>query len=118
MSKKAKRRAARQAFPKAKVPATSKGRSSSGVYRSRSRSTAAQRSRSTGGSRDLKPPSIKKAVILAVILGFAYFAVIQWGWKSGSSTQGNAIVAILGAIVYGGVIYGVDWFKYRRKTRS
>jgi hypothetical protein len=122
MSKKANRRAARQAFPKAKPVAASRGRYAGGTRGrtsapSRSRGQA-NRSRAQGGSQTLRPPTIKKAVITGAVLAFAYFAVIQWAWKSGGTTEANALVSFLVFFLYAAVVYGVEWWKYRRKLRS
>jgi hypothetical protein len=129
MSKKANRRAARQAFPKAKPVAASRGRYAGGTRGrtsapSRSRGQGvrsrgqANRSRAQGGSQTLRPPTIKKAVITGAVLAFAYFAVIQWAWKSGGTTEANALVSFLVFFLYAAVVYGVEWWKYRRKLRS
>jgi hypothetical protein len=124
MSKKEKRRAARQAFPKAKVaPAASRGRYASGARgrtsagAARSRAVAAGRSRGQGGGLTLRPPTIKKAAITGAILAFLYFALIQWGWKSGGTTELNALLSVGVFFLYSGVVYGVGTWIYRRKMR-
>jgi hypothetical protein len=124
MSKKANRRAARQAFPKAKPVAAPRGRYAGGTRGrtsaggARSRAAAASRSRAQGGSQTLRPPTIKKAVITGAVLAFAYFAVIQWAWKSGGTIQSNALASFLVFFLYAAVVYGVELWKYRRKLRS
>jgi predicted phage tail protein len=112
MSKKATRRAARQAFPKAKNPATTK----SGA-RTRTRTSAASRSR-TAPRQTNRPPSIKRAATQAVIMAALYFVFIQWLWKSGATTIGNVLVSLGAFIIFTGVVYGVDKFKYQRKLRK
>ncbi|MBN1321564.1 MAG: hypothetical protein JXA87_12080 [Thermoleophilia bacterium] len=112
MSKKATRRAARQAFPKAKTPPPPRSN-----YGSRPRRPAT--AKSSGTSRGLarpgnKPPSIKRAVTWAFIMAFIYFVLIEWGWKSGATTLGNFIIAAIGFVLFSAVVYLVDWFKFRR----
>ncbi|MBN1628575.1 MAG: hypothetical protein JW990_02320 [Thermoleophilia bacterium] len=113
MSKKATRRAAREAFPKAKTPATTKG-----AYGSRSRTSVGSRSRTTPARSGMKPPSWKRAVISGVAMAVIYFLLIQYGWKSGASTLGNVIVAVIGFVIFAGVVYGIDRFKYQRYLRK
>jgi hypothetical protein len=113
MSKKETRRAARQAFPKAKTAATSKGRAGT---RYRSGASAAGSKNRAVAQRGPKPPTLRRAMIQGAIMAVLFFVVIQFLWKTGSTTAGNIIVALLGFILYSGVAYGVDWFKYRRAT--
>ena len=47
-----------------------------------------------------------------------YFLLIEYGWKSGSSTLGNFIVAAIGFVIFAGVVYAIDRFKYQRKMRK
>ncbi|MCX8032045.1 MAG: hypothetical protein N3B14_01410 [Thermoleophilia bacterium] len=47
-----------------------------------------------------------------------YFVVIQWLWKSGAPTVANLVFAAGGFILYTGVAYGIDVFKYRRALRK
>jgi hypothetical protein len=115
MSKKAKRRAARQAFPKAKTTVPPRGRTSAGA---RGRSSASSRGRASAGSQTLKPPTIKRALITGAILAFIYFALIEWGWKSGATTKANALIAFILFFLYTGVAYGVERFTYQRKLRK
>ena len=125
MSKKAKRRAARQAFPKAKSapPAASRGRYAGGA---RGRTSAGSRgrvqssqARGRSAAQTLRPPTIKRAAITGAIMAFLYFAVIQWMWKSsGSSTKGTVIMSLALFFVYAGVVYGVERWKYQRRLRS
>ncbi len=126
MSKKAKRRAVRQAFPKAKsAPASASRGSRAGGARGRGRAPVAGRGRvqsgqgrGRGGGQALRPPSIRRAVITGALLAFAYFAVIQWLWKSGGNTQSNAMFSFLVFFLYAGVVYAVEWWKYKRKLGS
>jgi hypothetical protein len=114
MSKKETRRAARDAFPKAKTPPPTKG-----AYGSRSRTSSGSRSRTATTARSgVKPPSWKRAVTLGVVMGVIYFLLIQYGWKSGAGTLGNVIVAVIGFVIFAGVVYGVDRFKYQRYLRK
>ena len=47
-----------------------------------------------------------------------YFLLIEYGWKSGSSTLGNLIVAAIGFVIFAGVVYAIDRFKYQRYLRK
>lgn len=51
-------------------------------------------------------------------MAFGYFAVIQWAWNSGGSTNQNVFIASLAFVLYAGVSYGVERWKYQRKLRS
>lgn len=115
MSKKATRRAARDAFPKAKTPPPK----TRGAYGSRSRTVGGGRSRAAAAARTgVGPPSWKKAVISAAVMAVIYFLLIEYGWKSGASTLGNVIVAAIGFVIFAGVVYGIDTVKYRRYVRK
>lgn len=48
-------------------------------------------------------------------MAFLYFALIEWGWKSGSTTKGNALLSFILFFLYAGVAYGTQRFTYRRK---
>jgi hypothetical protein len=110
MSKKATRRAAREAFPKAKTPPPKRS-----AYGQRPRRTSA----GARGPYAPKPASVKKAVIWGAIMAFLYFAVIQWIWKGGGmTTLGNVIVALIGFVIFVAVVYGTDHFKYQRYLRK
>ena len=114
MSKKEIRRAARDAYPKAKrVPAARKG--TGGAY---SKRTIAPGSRSATGRSGARPPSVKRSAIIGLIWAALYFAIIQWLWKSNASLEANIVFSVLGAILFTGVFYAVDWFKYRRYRRQ
>jgi hypothetical protein len=123
MSKKENRRAARQAFPKAKPAAASRGRYAGGT---RGRTSAASRSRvqgskgrGQGGGQALRPPSIKRAAIIGAIMAFGFFVVVEWLWPSaGSTTQSNALISFIFFFVYSGVVYGSQRWKYQRMLRK
>ena len=114
MSKKQMRRAARDAFPKAKRAPAAKGRGSSGAY---TRRTQGGGTRGTASGPTVRPPSIKRSLVFGVIVAFLYFALIQWGWK-GASTQVNITLAVLSVFVFTGVNYWVERFKYKRYQRK
>jgi hypothetical protein len=114
MSKKATRRAAREAFPKAKNPPPKKG-----IYSARTRpgpgSKPARAAYRPGAPR---PASIKRAAIWGVVMAIIYFVFITFLWKSGGTLLGNALVAIASFIIFAAVIYGVDHFKYQRYLKK
>jgi hypothetical protein len=114
MSKKETRRAARQAFPKAKTAAGGKTR------------TGGARAKGSGGSKNRgpargtpRPPSLRRAVTQGVILAAIYFLVIELTPLGGGSPVGtNIIVSVVGFLVFAGVAYGADKFKYQRYLRK
>lgn len=112
MSKKEKRRAARQAFPQAKASPTVRSRYDlpTGGGRSRKRSSTVK--------PGLKPPSLKRAAIQGVILAALYFVVIQWLWKSNAPVGANLLFSAAGFVFYTGVAYWLDRFKYQRALRK
>ncbi|NLV71062.1 MAG: hypothetical protein GXY46_00445 [Actinobacteria bacterium] len=112
MSKKETRRAARQAFPQAKNPPSTRSR-----YDTRATRPRNSKSR-TSTARTLKPPSVKKAAIQGVIVAVLYFVFIQWIWTSGATTGANALIAALAFVLFTGVAYWVDKFKYQRNLRK
>jgi hypothetical protein len=113
VSKKEIRRAARDAFPKAKRSSTTKGKGKSGAYgRRASGSSGSAPSRPT-----VRPPSIKRSLIFGVIVAFLYFAFLQWGLK-GATTWTNAFFALVGVFLFTGVNYWVERFKYQRHLRK
>lgn len=116
MSKKETRRAARQAFPKAKGTTPVKSRSSGGAY---TRRTSSNRGRSAPVGRVPRPPTIKRSAIHGIIWAAIYFIFITWIWKSaGSTLQVNAILSAMGFLLFTVVFYFVDWFKYRRYVQK
>ncbi len=115
MSKKEIRRAARDAFPKAKNASAARRRGSGGAYGKRTYSAGS----SGGASRTaVRPPSLKRSAIVGTIWAVLYFAVIQWVWKSGGSLWANLIFAVAGVFVFTGIFYWLDRIKYRRYVRK
>jgi Flp pilus assembly protein TadB len=113
MSKKATRRAARQAFPS--VATTGRRRDS---IRGDRRSPAGKK-RTTGGRQALRPPSWKRAVIQGIILAILYFVVIRFLWKQeGTTTASSLVVAVMSFVLFAGVAYLVDRFTYQRRLRK
>lgn len=127
MSKKATRRAARDAFPKAPVPAPKRGtkytpRASGAKYTSKSQK---QRAKTSGGAQGLKPPSWRRAVIFAGVLAVLYFVMIQYLWvpkdENGNPTStvwGSLLIAVIGFVVFVFIVYFTDRFTYQRKLRK
>jgi hypothetical protein len=131
MSKKATRRAVRDAYPKAKTPTS--GSKSVGA---RSAGTRAGGGKSTGGgssavakrqraTQALRPPSVRRAVIQGAVLSILYFVVIQYLWApkdaAGNRTAnmwGSLLIAVIGFIAYSGIAYVVDRYTYNRKLRK
>lgn len=117
MSKKATRRAARQAFPQAKTPAP-------GTKATGSKSTAGAK-RKARGAQALKPPSWKRAAIQGAVLAALYFVVIEFLWApkdaAGNRTGniwGSVLIAVIGFVAYSCIAYVVDRFNYNRKLRK
>jgi hypothetical protein len=135
MSKKETRRAAREAFPKAKVPAprtaTKTGgrtgsrpstRPPSGKYSSKSQKVKAK---TTSRSQGLKPPSWRRAFIFAALLAIAYFVMIQYLWvpkdENGNPTStiwGSLLIAVIGFVAFTLIVYFTDKFTYNRRLRK
>ena len=94
MSKKATRRAARQAFPKTPPkPDRAKTYGQRTPRKSRS-STSAGRTRPS-----LRPPSLKRAAIQGVILAILYIVVIRFFWQQpGTNTLTYVIMGVLFAV--------------------
>ena len=112
MSKKATRRAARDAFPKAKGPAPA-ARPAGGKYSSKSARTKAQ----AKGTPALKRPSLKRALIQGAGLGILYFVVIQYIWKTSTKPNvwGSILISFVGFAVFTAIAYFVDRFNYNRR---
>ena len=111
MSKKATRRAARDAFPKAKAP-----RPTGGKYSSKNARVKAK-ARTTPA---LKRPSLKWALIKGAGLGILYFVVIQYIWK-GSNTPNvwvSLLISFIGFAAFTAIAYFVDRFNYNRRLRK
>jgi hypothetical protein len=114
MSKKATRRAARQAFPKAPPVGTKSG----------GKTTASSKSKARG-VQALKRPSWKRAAIQGAILAILYFIVIEYLWApkdaAGNRTAnvwGSLLIAVIGFVAYTCVAYLVDRYNYNRKLRK
>jgi len=114
VSKKQMRRAARDAFPKAKGASSAKGKGSSGAY---SRRTSGGGARGAASGQTVRPPSLKRSLIFGVIVAFLYFAVLEWGFKS-ASTWTNVFFSLMGVFLFTGVNYWVERFKYQRHLRK
>jgi len=112
MSKKEKRRAARQAFPQGKASPVLRSRYDlpAGGSRGRRRSAVAK--------PGLKPPSLKRAAIQGVILAALYFVIIQWLWKSNAPVGANLLFSAAGFLFYTGAAYWLDRFRYQRALRK
>lgn len=126
MSKKATRRAARQAFPQAKTAAP--GTKSTGTKYSSTKSAgsgSAAARKSGAKTQALKPPSWKRAAVQGAVLAFLYFLVVQYwlapkdatGHRTGNMF-GSLIVAAIGFVAYTCVAYVVDRYNYNRKLRK
>ncbi len=123
MSKKATRRAAREAFPKAKPSATTaRTRPTGGKYSSKSQKT---RAKTQQGTRGLKPPSWRRALIFAAVLAVLYFVMIQYLWvpkdangNPSSNVWGSLLIAVIGFVVFTFIVYFTDKFTYNRRLRK
>lgn len=127
MSKKATRRAARDAFPKASAPAPKRGskyapRPSGAKYSSKSQK---QRAKSTGRVQGLKPPSWRRAIIFAAVLAILYFVMVEYLWvpkddagNRTSTTWGSLLIAAIGFVVFVFIVYYTDRFTYQRRLRK
>lgn len=113
MSKKATRRAARQAYPKAPAPGTKSTGGKSSAAKSKARVQA------------LRPPSWKRAAIQGAVLAILYFVVIQYLWApkdaAGNRTAnlwGSLLIAAIGFAAYTCIAYFAERFNYQRKLRK
>ncbi len=108
MSKKATRRAAREAFPKTKggAPPT--------------KSATGAKGKPVKGAQALKRPSWRRAAIQGGVLAVLYFIVIQYLWKGSSQPNvwGSLLIAVIGFVAYTGIAYFVDRWNYNRKLRK
>lgn len=112
MSKKEIRRAAREAYPKAKNASAGRRRGNSGASSKRTNTAA---TRSAGGKAAPKPPSVKRSFIIAAFMAAFYFVLIQWVFHfAATNTYSNAIVAFVGLFIFAGVNYLMDRVRYRR----
>lgn len=116
MSKKATRRAAREAFPKAKTPPARRSRLDPPQHRSSSAK------RKGGGSANRpgvpKPPSIRRATISAGIMAILYFVMIQYAFKMGGTIGFNLLIAFVAFIIFAAVVYATDRFRYQRYLKK
>jgi len=116
VSKKEIRRAARDAFPKAKGGSTARKRSSGGAYTKRDYTASSQ---PAGGRRAPKPPSLVRSLVVGVAVGVLFFVVIQWLWRQeGVTTNYNLVVAAVGMVLFACVNYLTDSIRYRRYMRK
>lgn len=114
MSKKATRRAARDAFPKAKTP-TAPVRPTGGKYSSKNAKVKAK----AKGTQALKPPSWKRAVIQGFILAAIYFIMIFfWQRDKGLNIWGALLIAFVGFVFFSAIAYYIDRLTYNRKLRK
>ena len=114
MSKKEIRRAARDAFPKAKGGQAK--RSSGGAYSKRKRTVSA-----TPASRSNapKPPSIRRSIIFGLVAAVFYFVLIQWIMRiNDTSVYTNLIISVVGLILFSGINYLTEGFRYRRYLKK
>lgn len=118
MSKKATRRAARQAFPKAaSAPKGGVGTRTRGSQAA-PRSSGGARNRSTARPA-LRPPTLKRAAIQGLILAVLYLIVIRFVWREpGTSTASYIIFPLAGFFIYTGIAYAIDKFTYQRRLRK
>lgn len=116
MSKKEIRRAARDAYPKARGASTAKGRSTGGAYGKRKHTVA---SRPAPGRAVPRPPSIKRSLIFGAVAAVLYFVFIQWGLPrifnvKTTGIYSNLLVSVVGLLLFAGVNYISERFRYRR----
>lgn len=114
MSKKEMRRAARDAFPKAKGAQAK--RSTGGAYSKRKHTVS---TRPGARSTAPKPPSLRRSIIFGVAAAAFYFVLIQWVFRVGdSSVTTNLIIAVVGLFLFAGINYLTEGFRYRRYLRK
>jgi hypothetical protein len=117
VSKKEIRRAARDAFPKAKG-ASRAGGSRGGAYSKRTYQ-AKPRAAAGGGRTVPKPPSIRRSLIMGAVAAVFYFVLIQWVIRLGNaSLVSNLLVAAVGLLLFSGVNYLTENIRYRRYLRK
>lgn len=121
MSKKEIRRAARDAFPKAKN-ASRAGSSRGGVYGKRTYKAKPRAAASGAGSTGRaapKPPSVGRSLTMGAVAAVFYFVLIQWVIHLGNSTiLSNLLVAALGLVLFASVNYLTESIRYRRYVRK
>jgi hypothetical protein len=117
MSKKATRRAAREAFPK--DPNAARRANRYKTYGQRPSRAARPHGSASSSGRTLRPPTLKRAAIQGAVLAVAYLLVIRFLWKQeGTGTLTYVIMPVAGFIIYTGVAYAVDKFTYQRRLRK
>lgn len=120
MSKKATRRAARQAFPKAASAPKSGVGTRAGGSKAAPRGAGGARSKSAAARRPaLRPPTLKRAAIQGAILAGLYLIVIRYLWKQpNTGTATYVILPLAGFVIYTGIAYAIDRFTYRRRLQK
>jgi hypothetical protein len=112
VSKKEIRRAARDAYPKAKNAPAAKKRGTGGAYGKRTYSAGPRpaRNRAIPGR-----PSFVRALTMGVMAGVLYFVIIQWviHFKS-STTKSNILIGVFGTLLFTAANYVSGLFRYRR----
>jgi uncharacterized protein (DUF2062 family) len=117
VSKKEIRRAARDAFPKAK--SASRARSGRGGAYGKRTYQAKPRAAASSGRNVPKPPSVGRSLIMGAVAAVFYFVLIQWVIHLGNSTfLSNLLVAALGLVLFAGVNYLTESIRYRRYVRK
>jgi hypothetical protein len=123
MSKKQNRRAAREAFPKAKAPVPKRGakyaaKPADGKFSSKTARTKAR----AATTPTLRRPTWKRAVIQGLILAVIYFLMSYYWLNSKDEGRltfwGALLIAFAGFVIFAGVAYFVDRYTYNRKLRK
>jgi len=110
MSKKATRRAARQAFP---------GGAPTVKRRDYVRGTKPQQpSKKKDGAAGLRPPSFRRAVIQGAILAALYFILIRFIWNQGGSALTYVLLPLIAFVAYTFIAYFIDKYMYQRRLRK
>ena len=126
MSKKATRRAARQAFPQAKNPPANAAKRSRtyGQQQKPQRRAAAPPVRSSKAKRaqkqaSLRPPSLMRALRMGAIVTSLYLIMIIVVFKQpGVTIWGHIFLGCTGFVIYTAVAYVADKFSYSRRLRK
>jgi uncharacterized protein (DUF2062 family) len=118
VSKKEIRRAARDAFPKARGASSAK-RGRGGAYSKRTYQAKPRAAANSGARNVPKPPSIKRSLIMGAFAAVFYFVLIQWIIRIGdTSLRSNLVVAGVGLVLFAAVNYLSEGFRYRRYLRK
>ena len=116
MSKKEIRRAARDAYPKAKNATTAKKRGTGGAYSKRQHAVGP---RTATGRPAPGPPNIRRALVMGLVGGLLYFALIQWVFHfENATTTNNVVVGVIGAVLFTLANYFSSLFRYKRYLKS